>query len=723
MTIGFRLVCGFLIVSFISLAMGIFNNNSMSGLTRDIANIGSVSLPFASNLGTIATEMNSIKAIIRTLADENLPSNVRERQDDAMVKARTLYADAFTAIGKIEIPERDKEKLEDLKKLIAAWKTSNLEIMDLIKSGNIEKARTLAYGANRELQQNAQDAITDLIATQNKESARIVATANADSHAAILWSNVLIVVGFFVSIGLGLMLTFGITRPLKKAVGMADGLARGDLSLRMSMQSRDEIGMLSRSLDSMADNISRLNENIIRTAEKACSGFLRNSIDDQGFTGEFKNLIGSVNHWVSSMLQVIDIVPSPIMIRDKDRNMRFLNAPGGLGKADVNKLEGLKCENHFITADCTNGRCACEAAFKSRKEERSSTVARPLEGVELDIEYKAIPFGEDAIFEFVTDHSSILKIQRKLTEIASSADQVAEQVSSAAEQLSSQIDQSSRGSHEQAQRIAETATAMEEMNATVLEVAKSASKAAETAEDAKQKAQEGATVVSQVVRGIADVQQNALALKNDMTTLGQQAQGIGQIMNVISDIADQTNLLALNAAIEAARAGEAGRGFAVVADEVRKLAEKTMTATKQVGDAIHGIQTGTQRNIANVEQTVEKIGGATVLATKSGESLGEIVGLVDITTDQVRSIAAASEQQSASSEEINRSIEDISRISMETSDAMRQSAEAVTELANQSHVLSGLIEEMQAGNGSSETRSKALDQGRNPRGHRALALR
>jgi methyl-accepting chemotaxis protein len=181
-----------------------------------------------------------------------------------------------------------------------------------------------------------------------------------------------------------------------------------------------------------------------------------------------------------------------------------------------------------------------------------------------------------------------------------------------------------------------------------------------------------------------------------MTTLGQQAQGIGQIMNVISDIADQTNLLALNAAIEAARAGDAGRGFAVVADEVRKLAEKTMAATKEVGDAISGIQDGTRKNILNVEQTVGKIDDATVLATKSGESLSEIVVLVDMATDQVRSIAAASEEQSAASEEINRSIEDISRISTETSGAMHQSSQAVVELANQSRVLGGLIEEMQA---------------------------
>ncbi len=148
------------------------------------------------------------------------------------------------------------------------------------------------------------------------------------------------------------------------------------------------------------------------------------------------------------------------------------------------------------------------------------------------------------------------------------------------------------------------------------------------------------------------------------------------------------------AAIEAARAGDAGRGFAVVADEVRKLAEKTMTATREVGEAIQGIQEGTKKNIENVEKSVDGIDAATALAQDSGRVLGEIVALVEAATDQVRSIAAASEQQSAASEEINRSIEDVSRISAETSGAMRQSAQAVEELAQQARILDGLIERM-----------------------------
>ncbi|WP_243364523.1 methyl-accepting chemotaxis protein [Fundidesulfovibrio terrae] len=265
----------------------------------------------------------------------------------------------------------------------------------------------------------------------------------------------------------------------------------------------------------------------------------------------------------------------------------------------------------------------------------------------------------------------------------------------ASDQLTEQIENSNRGAHSQADRIAETATAMDEMTATVLEVAKNAAMAAETSDSARTQAESGSQVVSDVLAGMRQVQAQSDQLKQDMRQLGKQAEDIGRVLTVISDIADQTNLLALNAAIEAARAGDAGRGFAVVADEVRKLAEKTMTATREVGDAITSIQQSARRNVENVERSVALIGDAAGLAGKSGQALSEIVGLVGSTSDQVRSIATASEEQSAASEEISRSIEQVNAISADTSRIMNEAATAVAELAGQAHKLQELIQDLQ----------------------------
>ncbi len=270
-------------------------------------------------------------------------------------------------------------------------------------------------------------------------------------------------------------------------------------------------------------------------------------------------------------------------------------------------------------------------------------------------------------------------------------------LSSASTKLAAQIEQSDRSAAESAQRLTEAATAMNEMNATVQEVAKNASQASGASSDTRERALAGARIVEQSLQSIESVRDASLALKEDMARLNEHAQAISRIMAVISDIADQTNLLALNAAIEAARAGEAGRGFAVVADEVRKLAEKTMASTTDVGNAIAAIQDSTAKSMEGVDNAVRQIGQATDFAEQSGKALEEIVSTVEATADQVNAIAAASEEQSAASEEINQSINHISSMSHQTADAMDGAAHAVSDLANQAQQLNNLIEEMKRG--------------------------
>ncbi len=284
--------------------------------------------------------------------------------------------------------------------------------------------------------------------------------------------------------------------------------------------------------------------------------------------------------------------------------------------------------------------------------------------------------------------------QQAILQAAENVEQVVIRLSTATEELSAQVEQSSRSSDVQRDRVTSSATAMEEMNATVLEVARNASVAAEGSDNARKKAVAGAAIVERSIKALGTVQKDTQSLRSEMEQLGRQAEAIGNIMTVISDIADQTNLLALNAAIEAARAGEAGRGFAVVADEVRKLAEKTMTATKEVGSAISGIQKGTQRSVTAVGETVSNLDAATALATESGAALSEIVKEADHTADQVRNIAAASEEQSAASEEIAHSLEEINRIAIETATVMQESSSAVMELSSQAGQLQKLVTEL-----------------------------
>ncbi|MHC1711879.1 MAG: methyl-accepting chemotaxis protein [Solidesulfovibrio sp.] len=292
-------------------------------------------------------------------------------------------------------------------------------------------------------------------------------------------------------------------------------------------------------------------------------------------------------------------------------------------------------------------------------------------------------------FVSVADFTGVVLKEKTITEqnqrIAlgvTEATTVAESLAEAAGQMTSQIAESSHGMEEQRSRTSEVAAAIEEMNATILEVAKNAGDAAETASHANAMAAKGADLVDQVISVMESVNHKANGLKSEMQDLGGQAQGIGQIMQVISDIADQTNLLALNAAIEAARAGDAGRGFAVVADEVRKLAEKTMTATKEVSTYIHSIQDSAKRNMTATDETTKVIEDADALAHDAGDALRQILNFVEKTSDQVRGIATAAEQQSATSEEINRSTDHINRIAETTAGTMSMASSAVSDLAH-----------------------------------------
>ncbi|NDV23732.1 bacteriohemerythrin [Desulfovibrio sp. JC022] len=284
-----------------------------------------------------------------------------------------------------------------------------------------------------------------------------------------------------------------------------------------------------------------------------------------------------------------------------------------------------------------------------------------------------------------------------ISKSASNAGGISGKLFAGIEELSAQVNQVSSGMDLQRDRVTETATAMEEMNSTVLEVAQNAGLAANSSAQSKENAVHGAEGVTEAIQSFEQIKETILNLKETMGTLGEQADNIGQIMTVITDIADQTNLLALNAAIEAARAGEAGRGFAVVADEVRKLAEKTMDATKGVGEAVSKIQDNARENIAAVESAAEDIVNSTESAAKSGELMEAIVGIVDETNTQVESIAAASEEQSAASEEINMAISDVARVASETSEGMSASAHALNEIASVVEELDSIVQGISSG--------------------------
>lgn len=267
----------------------------------------------------------------------------------------------------------------------------------------------------------------------------------------------------------------------------------------------------------------------------------------------------------------------------------------------------------------------------------------------------------------------------------------ADELVSATTEISTSSEQMSKGAVEQSQQVNQISIAVEEMTATIVESSKNTNEATEASKSASDTATTGGQVVAETITGMQTISTVVRESAESISKLAQSADQIGEIISVIDDIADQTNLLALNAAIEAARAGEQGRGFAVVADEVRKLAERTGKATGEITEMIKGIQGQTEDAVQSMESGIKQVDKGRKLSDNAGSSLNEIVNMTQSVMDMIQQIASASEQQSTAAEEISRNIEHISNVTKGTAAGAEQSAAAAEQLSRQSESMKEMV--------------------------------
>jgi methyl-accepting chemotaxis protein len=283
------------------------------------------------------------------------------------------------------------------------------------------------------------------------------------------------------------------------------------------------------------------------------------------------------------------------------------------------------------------------------------------------------------------------EMQRGLREIVAGISSNAEQVSAAATEVAATSEQMAASSDHQRAQLTQVAAAIEEMAATITEVSGRAGEVSRQSTEAGGQATEGGEIVRQTVDEIGMIAGQVESTSAAVGQLSEKAVQIGEILTVINDIADQTNLLALNAAIEAARAGEHGRGFAVVADEVRKLAERTQEATQEVSRSIGEIQTSTGDATEMMAASRERVTGGVDLARRAGQSLESIVKGSTTVAQSIDSIASAVEEQSATTTELARSVEVISASADEATQGANQAAAAATQLSGNAETLRELV--------------------------------
>jgi methyl-accepting chemotaxis protein len=437
----------------------------------------------------------------------------------------------------------------------------------------------------------------------------------------------------------------------------------------------------------------------------------------------FKTFSDAINVFSTQREEVVDLVTSSRLNKAKDLLYSNVETTRRLMHESLVKLVDINLESSRVAAEqsSTTAEQAKVAivvvlglgvllgllfgVFVAR------SVSQPIKAIVQSVENADLNtvFKSDRKDEIGDLMKSFDRFVETLKETLTRVIEAAAAVASASAEISAGTEEMAAGAQEQSSQAADVSSAMEQMTRTILENSKNAAGTTETAKSARVAAERGGKVVQESINAMRKIAEVVLKSASTVRALGKSSDQIGDIVSVIDDIADQTNLLALNAAIEAARAGEQGRGFAVVADEVRKLAERTSTATKEIAEMIKKIQTDTTDAVVSMEAGTKEVNEGIRLADDAGNALSEIVEVFHRVTEKVAQIAAASEQQAASSEQISKNVEAISSVTHETASGIQEIARTAEDLNRLTESLQTLMGRFKlSSDGTTQSSSEAF---------------
>ena len=512
-----------------------------------------------------------------------------------------------------------------------------------------------------------------------------------------------------ISFLLSFLLAYLVEKPIKQVQIAAESFAVGNLDVNLTTDYNDSTGKMLKAMDSMRGKLQSMVKEMDLQYEEHSKGSIEHTMNSEKFNGVFKTMIDKsntvVNYHIDSILTILDVTKcysngdfDKICKEFPGQQVMATNIMNQLRENLLSIMEELdKLTSASKSGDLTKRGDSekFQGLFKDiiiGFNQTLDSIIDPLnEADEVINEYSKGDFtvrmnGQyTGYYENLKNNVNVLgeSLEQIIINVRQAVKTVVE-TSFMIKDSSGQLSLTSNNQNDEAQSVA---AAVEEMASTIDANAQNSLHTAKSAEDNGNLAQQGGQVVQLTVQKMKDIADVVRASANNVTKLGESSNEIGEIISVIDEIADQTNLLALNAAIEAARAGEQGRGFAVVADEVRKLAERTSEATQQISQMISAIQEETVKAVKDMSSGTEEVDNGIKLADEAGEALNQILGSSDEVLKMINQIAAANEEQSATSSEIASSV---SKISEMTEDSTLK----VSEVANAAEQMADLSEEL-----------------------------
>ncbi|MGD0355390.1 MAG: methyl-accepting chemotaxis protein [Dehalococcoidia bacterium] len=429
------------------------------------------------------------------------------------------------------------------------------------------------------------------------------------------------------------------------------------------------------------DSINFLMEEIDKLIKAAAEGKLDVRSDASKFKGGWAEMVNGINLILDSIIEPLDEVFRVLHL--EAQNDLTVNVSGEY-KGDLGRLKNAVNES-------VNGRIEVMKTLKK--------VSNDLAGASAQLKQSAEQSREAT--------QQIAASSQQVAKGASDQATSMQQTLSAVEKLVSAISQIARGAQEQAEMIEKNVQAVNQVSEAISQVSASARQTTTSSKDTSGAAQKGADMVQNTIKGMENIMKTIDSASEKVSGLGDRSREIGKIVATINDIADQTNLLALNAAIEAARAGEQGRGFAVVADEVRKLAERASSSTKEIEELINNIQNGVQDTISAMTKGTEEVASGYELATRAGCSLDEILTKSKEMGKEIEQISAATKKLSNMSTEMVKLSDNISAIAEENTAITESMDETVKQVSKSVQEVAGVSEENSA---STEEVSAAAEQ-------------